>query len=91
MKVDKKTLIEISKKFKLVIKHFKLDIVEKPTDTDLWRMWHWIHEEIAYDNSHPRFDDHKRIFEYDPNHSLYPCDTNDKTMTTALRKAYKLL
>lgn len=57
------------------------------TDTHLWQLWHWIHAETSYDDSHPRFRSHARQFTYEPGFQLYPDGTNDASMTTALRWA----
>ena len=92
MKASKETVIKISEQILHVLNHFGLDIelLNNSSATSMWRMWHWIHEEISYSEDHPRFEGRERIFEHDFNHELYPDDTNDKTMTTALRDAFKL-
>jgi hypothetical protein len=90
MKASKSTISEIANKIIIVCNHFDLNLCEKPTVGELWRYWHWIHEEIAYADDHPRFEKRVRLLSYDHSHTLYPDNTNDKTMTTALRAAYTL-
>ena len=75
---------------KLVMATHEIQHVPTPSTGLLWNLWHFIHNEIAYDSTHPRFNGRARLFPYDHAFELYPCGTNDDTMTTALVKAFKL-
>jgi hypothetical protein len=59
-------------------------------------LWQRICDDRLHDDSHPRFTQEspdKRLFAYEPAKSsteiLYPCDTNDVTLRTALERAWK--
>ena len=60
-------------------------------DSNLWDLWHWIHAHKSYTSDHPLFAQRGRAFELDTTHELYPDDTDDNSMSTALRAAYGTL
>lgn len=93
MKVSKEKVQEIAEKMRVVMDHFKWskEKLSPPTNILLWQFWNYIFQETAYDDSHPKFKGRKRLFNYDPNYSLYPEETNDDTMFTALKAAWKLV
>ena len=46
---------------------------------------------IQYEDNNPnvlKIND-KRLFEYNPNFKYYQCDTNDNTLNTAIKQAFK--
>lgn len=61
------------------------------TDATRWALWHAVTDEIRFTDDHSRFNGRKRVLHHDFNFPLYPDGTNDTTMTTALRAAYKNL
>lgn len=90
MKVSKSRVEKIADDMVAVCK-MGWDIgTEKANDRHLWNLWNFIHAEHAYDDNHPRFRNRTRLFPYDHSFELYPEGTNDNTMTTALRAAFKL-
>ena len=73
----------------VVANHHKLNLATL-APKDLWPLWSYIHGEVAYDDTHPRFAGRTRLFPYDQKHNLYPDETNDNTMQTGLNAAWKL-
>ena len=70
------------------------DIKNKKGDIktfEMWTIWHHICDEKRFDDSHPRFNNRKRVLDFDWHFSLYPDNTNDVTLETALKKVFKLL
>ena len=62
----------------------------KPTQV-AWRLWHIVfcNRQYPCDNPNVFFVGHGRLLSYDPNFQMYPDDTNDKTLETALDKVCK--
>jgi len=55
---------------------------------DYYTIWSWVWMNKKYDdsNGNVRFTkDGNRLFEYNPDFEIYPCNTNDKTLETALK------
>ncbi len=59
------------------------------TDRDLWNFWHHIHGHYTWGDDNPNVPlwCGRRLVEPDPTIPLYINDSNDATMTTALRRA----
>lgn len=53
----------------------------------LWQIWFAVCDDHRHDDAHPRFTQlgQKRVLPFDFDFPLYPDDTNDKTLTTALK------
>jgi hypothetical protein len=53
----------------------------------LWEIWFAVCDDHRHDDAHPRFTQlgQERVLPFDFDFPLYPDDTNDKTLTTALK------
>lgn len=68
-----------------------------------WQLWHKVVDDRRHDDNHPRFRDItfedgtkrpadvRRLPHVGFDFELYPCDTNDETLATALVKAWKAI
>ena len=56
----------------------------------IWQMWGHISRQ-RMTSANINFGGVSRILNYDPSFTMYPCHTNRRTMTTALRKAWREL
>ncbi len=63
------------------------------TDSLLNELWYLTWMSIAYESSNPNVlcNDQGRLFCHNPQAELYPCGTDDVTLTTALRRIGKTL
>lgn len=92
MKVTRGKLLEIKSLFAQALHANKITASEiVPHVRAIWDVWKYIHAEIAYDDTHPRFKGRTRQFKYNSEFELYPCGTNDATLTTALNKIVREL
>ena len=97
MKVTKDVYVDIEQRVSkalpyLLPKDKGTITIDRFTDSDLMHVWFRTATSASFDDTNPnvlRDADGKRLFEYDFNYPLYPCDTNDITMQTAIRKAIK--
>lgn len=87
MKVPKETIEKIAGYMRVIAAG--RDMPPNMPDAGLWNLWHAIVNEHRADDTHPRFKHRDRRFPLDRDFELYPHNTNDDTMTTALRAAYK--
>lgn len=92
MKAKPQTVALIAERFAVVLrsKNLKASDVQR-TERDLWNLWNYVVGETAFSDSHPRFEGRTRLFPYDPTFPLYPDDTNDATLLTALSRAIETL
>lgn len=80
----------LSARFPAVLEDIKKD-PSKVSTAEMWTIWHHITDEIRFSDDHPRFQNRKRIFNFNFDFPLYPDDTNDATLETALKKVMKML
>ena len=61
--------------------------------SDMHDIWFKTFVNRNYEDSHPMVKkrEGKRVLSFDPNYELYPCDTNDNSIQTALIKIFKEL
>ena len=70
--------------------HFnRIDAHQVTKLSHMWQLWHWVHQESAYTDDHPRFNSHPRQFPHEFGFPLYPDNTNDATLSTGLRAVAK--
>ena len=89
MKVKPDTIKDIASRIVVAYRAVNKPLPESLRDRELWDLWYGIHQDTSYPDDHPRFAKRKRLFDYDHSFPLYPDGTNDTTMTTALRAAFK--
>lgn len=97
MKVTKDVYSDIEEKVSIVLPYLLPKdkgaiTIDRFTNSDLMHVWFRAATSVSFDDTNPnvlRDANGKRLFEYDFNYPLYPCDTNDTTMVTAIRKAVK--
>jgi hypothetical protein len=77
-------------RFPLALEQVKAN-PSKVSDCDLFSLWAQVGNEIRFDDTHPRFDGRARVFPHNFDFPIYPDDTNDTTLKTALRAALKLI
>lgn len=82
--------VYLAARFPLVLDAIKADI-SKVSTAEMWTVWHHVTDEIRFDDSHPRFHGRARVLPYNFDFPLYPDNTNDATLETALRAALKQL
>ena len=91
MKATNTTIQDIgSKMMKMAQTKYKNIDMREVKKANLWHFWHAIYQEVAYDDSHPRFqgEGRERVFPHQPDYNLYPDNTNDASMQTALQAAF---
>ena len=92
MKLSRGKYLELKSLFAQALHANKITAKEiVPHVSSIWQVYHYIHDEIAYDDSHPRFKGRTRQFKYNDKFELYPDGTNDSTLQTALNKIVKEL
>jgi len=82
--------VYLNARFPEVLKEIQ-DKKGEVSTSNMWTIWHHICDEKRFDDNHPRFKDRKRVLEFDWHFPLYPDDTNDVTLETALKKVFKML
>ena len=96
MKVNELVFKKMKSDLRIVLDYYKdlygitFDNIEIPVST-YFNLWHSVYANKRYtnDNKNVNFVEGKRLFELDESFEYYPCDTNDDTLLTALRKAIK--
>ena len=96
MKVDKVTYTRIVSNLETIIDYFgKSDILVMFEDDNVntaFMLWHKLFCCKTYDTENPnvlKAEDGSRYFLLDDTWTLYPCNTNDDTIKTAIVKAVK--
>ncbi len=96
MKASKETVNRLALDFKAIMESFDtarqayIDGLSEVARS--WQIYDYICLNRLYDDKHPCWAKGlwgKRILPHDPSFQTYPDDTNDNTLTTALRAAYK--
>jgi hypothetical protein len=61
--------------------------------SDLHEIWFKVYANRKYEDSHPMVQkkNGKRVLKLDESFEMYPCDTNDNSLQTALIKLFKEL
>jgi hypothetical protein len=101
MKVSKIELEKMKSDLRVVLNHYNkvhnisfegFDVFDIP-DSICFNLWTIVYSNRRYgnDNSNVIFVNNTRLLEYDENFVFYPCNTNDNTLLTALKKAIKEL
>ena len=96
MKVTKEVLEQMKSDIKTVLDYY---LVVKPKFEDLYKsdyftIWSWVWMNRRYNDSNLNVRkglDGKRLLEYNPDYEIYPCNTNDETLETALRSILEKL
>ena len=91
MKVTGNDLLKMRADIKILVdyltegKGFK-----NPSITTMHDVWFNVYANRRYEDSHPMVIkiEGKRLLEQDKNFDLYPCDTNDNTIETALKAIF---
>lgn len=105
MKVTKEVFEKMKSDIKVILDHYKLktESIESISDSTLFAIWRKVYQnryspsEVKFNgvmqvNPNVDFNDvGERILERIDTFEFYPCDTNDNTLLTALRKATKEL
>jgi hypothetical protein len=95
MKINDNVLQKMISDLRVVIKAYNLDSLKytELSISDFFTMWHFVYNNRRYlnDNRNIKFVEGKRILEHDDDFEFYPCDTNDDTLLTALKKAVKII
>jgi hypothetical protein len=93
MKIDNNTLANMEQDMKVIINHFNID--PKKLDVNgLNNVWFHTFINRSYNSDNPNVKTDKngnRILSQIENYELYPCDTNDTTIYTALKIILKNL
>jgi hypothetical protein len=88
MKVDTKTLTNMEEDIRVIIKFFNLNPIDLNVN-DLNDVWLHVFMNRNYPDNNPNVkkdNEGKRILSQIEDFELYPCDTNDTTIYTALNK-----
>lgn len=93
MKVTKEIYLQMKKDLKIVLDHYlyvhnvNFNTGDIPEST-YFNLWHIVYSNRRYElNPNIIFVNDKRLLEYNPEFEYYPCNTNDNTLYTALKKA----
>jgi len=94
MKVNKQIFNQLKSQLETLVEHLGFEQTQQQyhqekVGTAFW-LWHKLYMCISYPDDNPnvfRKADHSRLFKQDASFVLYPCDTNDDTLLTALVKA----
>ncbi len=96
MKASKETVNRLARDFKAMMESFDTArwayINGLSEVARLWQIYDYIHLNRLYPDNHPCWANGlwgKRVLPHRPGFETYPDDTNDDTLTTALRAAYK--
>jgi hypothetical protein len=93
MKINENVYYKMKSDLRVIIKAYGLSEL-KFTDlsiSDFYTIWHFVYMNRRYsdDNRNVKFINGKRLLSMDDNYVYYPCDTNDDTLLTGLKKAIK--
>lgn len=95
MKVNDNIFQKMISDLRIIIKAYNIDSLQysELSVSDFFTIWHFVYSNRRYsnDNRNVKFVDGKRILEQDNNFEYYPCDTNDNTLLTALKKAVNII
>ena len=85
MKIDEGTRKQMLTDVKAIIKYLPYDL----DNLEIWQkhdIWFRTYANRKYPDNHPYIykKNGKRVLEQDLNYELYPCDTNDNTIETAI-------
>jgi hypothetical protein len=94
MKVSELGFQKMKSNLKVVLDYYRnihgltFNGIDIPEST-YFNLWSIVYANKRYtdDNKNVKFVNGKRLFEYDETFEYYPCNTNDKTLFTALKKA----
>jgi hypothetical protein len=103
MKISNEVFEQIKKDIEKLFQYYNLMNLnyEKLDSKDFFNTWHRLYINIYSPTEcningkleiNPNIDflpNGQRLFEYNPNFEFYPCNTNDSTLLTALKKAVK--
>jgi hypothetical protein len=93
MKIDSNTFLKMKTDLSVIIKSYNLNYIkfEDLTDSDIFAIWSFVYNNRKYteSNKNVKFIDGMRLLPLDIDFNYYPCDTNDNTLLTALKKAIK--
>lgn len=94
MKVSQDVLIKMKSDIEVILNHYNLINIkyEDFSTTDIFNIWSIVYANRKYNenNSNVIFTSNDvRLLERDLTFEWYPCDTNDNSLETALRKVLK--
>jgi len=98
MKVSEIEFQKMKSNLKVVLDYYynihgvTFNYIDIPEST-YYNLWNIVYANKRYtdENKNVKFINGKRLFEYDETFKFYPCDTNDNTLLTALKKVIKEL
>ena len=97
MKIDNAILQRMKEDITILLEHYDyIDYVMKAgfNEGKMFQTWHKVYASIKYgdDNQNvAKKADGTRLFKRNPEYNYYPCDTNDNTLSTGLKKIFDLI
>ena len=90
MKVSQNTLNDIVSKMRIALNHLDhKNSLYVDNKRNLWNLWLWIVAEVSCEDNSGRFKGRGRLFRHNRDFNMYPDNTDDAAMTTALKAAIK--
>lgn len=93
MKISDNIFQKMKSDLAIIIKAYGLSELKfgELKESDFYTLWHFVYCNRKYpeSNKNVRLVNGKRLLSLDINFEYYPCDTNDNTLGTALKKAIK--
>jgi hypothetical protein len=97
MKIDNNTYLKMQSDINAILPYYMVrKQVEKHeiTESLMHDIWFTVYANTRWADNDPRIfrtESGERVLKYNPNLDLYPCNTNDITLSTALNKIRKEL
>lgn len=89
MKATPDTVSRIASDFRAIADRFGFQPTPNPNSSTLWALYHRAMLDRRNDDNHPTIRRDGRVLPFDWHTPLYPDGTDDNTLRTALRAAYR--